>query len=267
MKTPALFFALFIVGAAAQGQEASRQRLSADFHWLFSRGELNGAERAGFDDSAWRQLDLPHDWSIEGPFGESEPAGGGGGYLPTGVGWYRRHFVAPESWRGKKVLVEFDGVYQRSEVWINGHRLGLRPFGYLGFEYELSSQVKFGATNVLAVRVDNSLQPNSRWYSGSGIYRHVWFTIADPVHVAHWGTVVTTPRGGTNAATVRIRTRVQNELREQRRVTLTSRVLNAAGTVVATAESTETVPAGNAREFDQSVDVPQPALWSLESPN
>src|SRR4051812_20241630 len=133
MKTLLLLLALFITGATARAEEAPRLRLSADFHWLFSRGDVNGAERAGFDDSSWRQVDLPHDWSIEGPYNESEPAAGGGGYLPTGIGWYRRHFVAPESWLGKKVFVEFEGVYMRSEVWLNGHKLGpQRPFGYIG---------------------------------------------------------------------------------------------------------------------------------------
>ncbi len=176
-------------------------------------------------------------------------------------------FTAPESWRGKKVFVEFDGVYMNSDVWINGQHLGHRPFGYIGFEYDLTPYLKFGTTNVLSVRVDNSRQPNSRWYSGSGIYRHVWVTICEPVHVAHWGTYVTTPAVSTSSATVRIRTQVQNGLPTRREVTLVSQVVNAEGTVVAAAESKKSIAAGAIREFDQSVEVAQPNLWSLDSPN
>ncbi len=251
------------LGAAEQ----PRQHLSADFGWKFIKGDQPGADKSDFDDTTWRKLDVPHDWSIEGPYTQSDPTGGSGGSLPTGIGWYRRQFTAPESWRGEKVFVEFDGIYMCSDVWVNGQHLGFRPFGYMGFEYDLTPYLKFGTTNVLSVRVDNSHQPNSRWYSGSGIYRHVWVTICDPVHVAHWGSYVTTPAISTNAATVRIRTQVQNDLPEQREVTLVSRVVNTEGAVVATAESKEMITAGAAHEFDQSVEIAKPGLWSLESPN
>ncbi|HKW28121.1 MAG TPA: glycoside hydrolase family 2 TIM barrel-domain containing protein [Verrucomicrobiae bacterium] len=273
--TRAISFLTIVVGVLAvlsgnpplRAAEQPRQRLSADFNWKFIKGDQPGADKSDFDDSAWRIVNLPHDWSIEGPYTQSDPTGGSGGYLPTGIGWYRRTFTAPETWHGKKVFVEFDGVYMNSDVWINGQHLGHRPSGYLGFEYDLTPYLNFGATNVLAVRVDNSRQPNSRWYSGSGIYRHVWVTICEPLHVAHWGTYVTTSIVSTNLATVRIRTQVQNDLPKRREITLVSQVVTAEGTVVATAESKKRIAAGTTRTFDQSVEVPQPGLWSLDSPN
>ena len=250
-----------------QAADQPRQQLSADFSWKFTRGDQPGADRANFDDTNWRMVNLPHDWSIEGPYTQSDPTGGSGGYLPTGIGWYRRAFNAPAGWRDRKIFLEFDGVYMNSDVWINGQHLGHRPFGYIGFEYDLTPYLRFGATNVLSVRVDNSRQPNSRWYSGSGIYRHVWITICDPVHVAHWGTYLTTPVVSTNSATVRIRTQVQNESMKRREITLTSQIVDAAGNTVASAETRKFIAAGSAREFDQSVEVDQPDLWSPDSPN
>jgi beta-galactosidase len=170
---------------SAFAADAPRQRLSMDFGWKFMLGDPAGAEAAAFDASAWQAIDLPHDWSISGSFDENAPAGGGGGYLPTGIGWYRRTFRLADSFRGRIVSVEFDGVYENSEVWINGHSLGKRPFGYIGFSYDLTPYLNFGEQdNVIAVRVDNSVQPNSRWYSGSGIYRHTWLTVTAPCHHA-----------------------------------------------------------------------------------
>src|SRR5207248_4155514 len=153
------------------------------------------AQDPGLDDSQWRLLDLPHDWSIEGEFSEKNPAMPEGGALPGGVGWYRKTFNLPASDKGRLVFVDFDGVYRNSEVWINGRYLGKRPYGYISFEYELSPYVNYGSQkNLIAVRVDNSQQPNSRWYSGSGIYRNVWLTTTGKVFVDHWGTYITTPQ-------------------------------------------------------------------------
>ena len=130
--------------------------------------------------------------------------------MPTGIGWYRKKFSVPAAYRGKVVVIEFDGVYQNSDVWINGHHLGHRPYGYIPFVYELTDHLNFGGDNVISVRVDNSKQTNCRWYSGSGIYRHTWLHVLNPVHVAQWGTFVTCPRIGADAATVEVRTTVAN---------------------------------------------------------
>jgi beta-galactosidase len=172
-----------------------RVRENFDLGWRFFQGDVTNAEQSSFADSDWQAVNLPHDWSIAGPYAQTNSVDPRDGFLPVGVGWYRKHFLAPESVRGKKIVVEFDGVYRYSDVWINGHFLGHYPFGYLGFEYDLTPFLNFGDTpNVIAVRVDNSEQPNSRWYSGSGIYRHVWMTVTEPLHVEHWGTYVTTTR-------------------------------------------------------------------------
>src|SRR5216117_3912775 len=189
----AALLALLVAGhpAAVRGQ---RQTVDFDRGWRFHLGDVPGAKVATFDDASWRLLDVPHDWSIEGPFSADNPAGVAGGALPGGVGWYRKTFVVPARDTGQMVFVEFDGVYRNSEVWINGQYLGKRPYGYSSFRYELTPNVRFGAgRNVIAVRVDNSQQPNSRWYSGSGIYRHVRLVTSDPMHVAQWGTYITTP--------------------------------------------------------------------------
>src|SRR5215471_8931495 len=167
------------------------RRVLMDDSWKFFQGDVQQAEKPGFNDSKWRTVNLPHDWSIESEFKEDAPTGGSGGYLPAGIGWYRKQFNLPKTIKGQTTWVQFDGVYMNSEVWINGHSLGKHPNGYISFYYDLTPLLKKGK-NVLAVRVDNSQQPNSRWYSGSGIYRHVWLNITDPIHVGTWGTYVTT---------------------------------------------------------------------------
>ncbi|MBN1985211.1 MAG: beta galactosidase jelly roll domain-containing protein, partial [Prolixibacteraceae bacterium] len=142
--------------------------------WKFISENSDEFKNVDFDDSNWRKLNIPHDWSVEGEFSKDNPATPGGGALPGGIGWYRKTFVLPETDREKLIFVDFDGVYQKSEVWINGHYLGMRPYGYSSFRYELTPHLNFGGENIIAVKVDNSEQPNSRWYSGSGIYRNVW---------------------------------------------------------------------------------------------
>ena len=269
-----VFTSLFVAAvlcrtvASAHAANPARQRLLADLGWQFTLGDPTNAETVAYDDRGWRTLDLPHDWSIEGPYSPDAATGGPGGYLPTGIGWYRRQFTAPESWRGRKVTVEFEGVYRNSDVWINGQYLGHWPYGYTSFCYDLTPHLKLGKDpNVIAVRVDNSAQPNSRWYSGSGIYRHVRLTVTNPLHVAPWGTYATASEITTNGATVRIRTRMQNEDSRAQTVTLVSEILDGEGQTVATSESSNSIPAGADLEFDQSVLVPSPRLWSPDTPN
>ena len=167
----------------------ARQRQNFDADWLFILADTARMSQADYNDSFWRRLDLPHDWAIEGDFYVGNPSGAGGGALPGGVGWYRKHFLLPAG-KGKYFL-EFDGVYMNSTVYVNGQEVGFRPYGYSTFEYDITSYVREG-DNVVAVKVDNSDQPNSRWYSGCGIYRHVWLTTMHPVHVKHWGIHVQT---------------------------------------------------------------------------
>jgi beta-galactosidase len=190
-----LLLSVVMLSAAGAPVAAQRQRLSMDPGWRFTLGDPAGAERPKFDDHQWRTLDLPHDWSIEGTPHEDAPGGGRVGYFPGGIGWYRKSFRLPSGARGREVWLELDGVYMNSDVWINGAHLGRRPYGYVSFAYDVTPHLVSGV-NVVAVRVDNSRQPNSRWYTGSGFYRHVWLTIVDRLHVGHWGTFVTTPRLG-----------------------------------------------------------------------
>src|ERR1017187_4565297 len=221
----------------AQSQPANsgaKIRESFDFGWKFLKGDAPGAQQPGFSDSPWGFVDLPHDWSIEGPFGEQEKAQGS---LPTGIAWYRKRFRVPDSYKDRTVVVEFDGIYQNSEVWINGQYLGKRPYGYVAFSYDLSAHIKAGGDNVIAVKVDNSRQPNCRWYSGSGIYRHTWLLATNQLHVAYWGTFVTSPRVSKNAATLQVKTRVKNERKTSATCVLSTSLLDGNGKTVHTTVS------------------------------
>lgn len=243
------------------------KRVSFNQNWRFNLGDVANGEDTGLDDSQWRQLDLPHDWSIEGEFSENAPSGTGGGALPGGIGWYRKTFTVPLAAKGKLLFVEFDGVYRNSEVWINGIYLGKRPYGYSTFEYELSPHLIYGGgPNVIAVKVDNSQQPNSRWYSGSGVYRNVWLTTLDPVHVEHWGTYVTTPEVNSSSATVVIKTQVDNGSNSATPVNLTTIIQDASGREVAREVSKGVAARDSHAEVSQTLKVPSPTLWSDERP-
>ena len=245
--------------------DASRRRESFDFDWKFFKGDKPGAEQPDFSDADWRNLDLPHDWSIEGPFRE-EHGSMTSAHLPTGTGWYRKHFKIPASYRNKKVTIEFDGIYQNSEVWINGQYLRKRPYGYISFYYDISPYLNFSGENLMAVRVDNSHQPNCRWYSGSGIYRHTRLTITDKLHVAHWGTFVTSEKVSEKSATIQIKTRVRNEGKNGIMCTLSTSVLECDGKAVQTAETSRNIAAGGEYEFIQKVKITNPSLWSPDNP-
>jgi beta-galactosidase len=245
---------------------SQRTRNNFDFGWKFLKGDAPGAERLDFEDTSWRDVDLPHDWSIEGPFGEKEPSSGPGGYLPTGVGWYRKRFHLPETHRDRVVVLEFDGVYQNSEVWINGKYLGLRPYGYISFAYELTPHLNDSGENVVAVRVDNSLQTNCRWYSGSGIYRHTWLLSTSLVRVAHWGTFVTYPRLSKDSATAEVKTKVVNGLKSAAQCSLTTTILDKENNTVQAKEISREVGANGEFEFVQPIVVDKPNLWSIANP-
>jgi beta-galactosidase len=245
---------------------AVRTRDSFDFDWKFSRGDFPDAVQPGFKDNAWRDVDLPHDWSIAGPFSE-HPGSATSAHLPTGIGWYRKHFTIPAGYKNKKVVIEFDGVYQNSEVWLNGQYLGKRPYGYISFCYDLSPHLNYGGENVIAIKADNSHQPNCRWYSGSGIYRHTWLLVTGKIHVAHWGTFVTTPVADAKASVVQVKTLVQNEGQRAANCTLVTSIIDKKGKVVQTAESGQSIAANSGSyEFVQQLKIETPHLWSVENP-
>lgn len=248
--------------------EPFKQNLSVqsmDFGWKFKRGDNDSAKNISFYDKNWESVHLPHDWSIKGPFNKNAPAGGAGGYLPTGIGWYRKYFNLPEYAKGRHVWVQFDGVYMNSDVWLNGHHLGNHPYGYTSFYYDLTPYLK-NEDNVIAVRVDNSQQPNSRWYSGSGIYRHVWLMMRDPLHISHWGVNVTTPKVSAKSASVTILTEIENKGSQSKKAVLQSIIEDPSGKKVAQTTTTFSLNSNSQNSYTQKVDVPDPRLWSVENP-
>ena len=275
--------AFFLLAASRTGIAADsspRSVESFDRGWRFHLGDATGADAAAFDDSTWRALDLPHDWSVEGPpnvdpakrgaqegpFDPNSPAGPGGAYLNGGVGWYRKTFPVPDSDKGKRVMILFDGAYENADVSVNGHALGHHPYGFTSFFYDLTPELNFGATpNVVAVRLEAD-QPGCRWYSGAGLYRHVWLITTGPVHLAQWGTFVTTPKAEANGAEVKAATTVQNDGTTAASAVLTTILRDPDGREVGRQESTQAVAAGKAISFDQTMDLATAQLWSCESP-
>ena len=231
----------------------------------FHRGDAPGADQPSFDDSGWRTLDVPHDWSIEGPFDEKNPTGRGGGFLPAGVGWYRQLFRLPAGLSGQRVEVEFGGIMANSRVWINGHLVGSRPSGYVGVNYDLTEYVHTGdeAPNLLAVRVDNLQQPASRWYTGAGIYDRVRLNVTDPLHFAAGGIFVTTPDVSSKRATIHVKMEVANQSDSPREFTLRTEIVDPEGSVVGTAESRQALGPQLARAFDAEVVLADPHALEL----
>jgi beta-galactosidase len=244
-----------------------RERIDFGDGWKFFLGDPAGAQEVLFDDSGWRTLSVPHDWSIEGEFRFEHPATPGGGALPGGVGWYRKSFTTDTTGK-RQIFIDFDGVYRNSDVWINGHYLGKRPYGYSSFRYNLTPHLKAsGETNIIAVRVDNSAQPNSRWYTGSGIYRNVWLVSTAPVHIPLWGTFITTPVVSPENAVVSVVTRVRNSLNETAEVQVRVILAGRSGKNVTAAISDKKIMKGNSSlEIKQEMQIEKPELWSVENP-
>jgi beta-galactosidase len=255
--------------APADLPERARIITSFDQDWRFFKGDVPGAEKSDFDDSAWRVLNVPHDWSIEGPYEEKNPTGGAGGFLPADVGWYRKHFTLPADYAQRRVFIEFDGVMANSDVWINGQHLGKRPYGYVSFRYEFTGKLNFAANkpNILVVRADNSAQPASRWYSGAGIYRHVRLVATDPVHIDQWSTFVTTPKIEADQAVVRVQTAVVNQSDAPCEVFLQISIIAPDDKTVQTADTEpQTIAAGKSADFKKDIIVKNPQLWDLDHP-
>lgn len=256
---------MLVVNACANADASAPRSANFDEGWKFNLGDSAAYSQPDFNDSSWRSLNLPHDWAIEGDFSKENPSGTGGGALPGGIGWYRKTFTVPGYKEGEKVYIDFDGAYMNTTVYINGHELGTRPYGYASFSYDITPWLKEG-DNVIAVKVDNSDQPNSRWYSGCGIYRHVWLRKLDAIHVAQWGTYVTTSDITPDSATVNIATTVDNTSATDAEVTLTTRVIDPQGKVAATVTASDNIAAGKSATVNQTARVADPQLWSLDNP-
>jgi len=275
--------------AASEAASGDKRDRLLDDGWRFHRGDAPGAEQPGLDDSEWRTLSLPHDWSIEdlppqhsettgegaiwddathpariGPFDRDRSEGKGStGWTVGGTGWYRKRFTVPA---GRQAEVRFDGVYMNADVWLNGHHLGNHPYGYTGFAYDLTPHLRPGGENVLAVRVRNEGR-NSRWYSGSGIYRHVWLTLTGEVRVPLWGVSVTTPVVARDATTVRVAMRIENRGQEAREVKVRVRLFDAENGGVGVQEAVQTVPASGGAQAEHALVVGNPRLWSPGAPH
>jgi beta-galactosidase len=264
----AITFAMLALAPTLRATEAQtpRQELSADSNWKFLLGDPADGEKPSFDDSGWKSVDVPHDWSIEGPIDQKNPTGSGGGYFPGGIGWYRKTFTAPASWKGKIVDVEFDGVSKNATVYLNGEKLGIHPYAYTSFRFDLTPQLQLGQRNVLAVRVDDSEQPSSRWYSGSGIYRHVRVVVTGPVHVAPWGVFVSTSEATDAAAKILVKTELKNDGTEAGEITLRTFVVGPSGTVSSPVQTRVAVKPTESSQASQEISIKNPALWSPQHP-
>jgi beta-galactosidase len=266
-KQIVLILILFVCFFSGYAQNGTERKQLFDYDWKFFLGDVSEAKANDFNDASWRKLDLPHDWSIEGKVNPKNPTKGAGGYFPAGIGWYRKTFNVPEEWKAEKIAIYFEGVYMNSEVFINGKLLGVHPYGYTSFSYDLTPYLNFGKENVIAVRVDNSQQVNSRWYSGSGIYRHVWMKVTNPVHVAQWGVDITTPNVSSKEATVVVKTKIKNETAFAQSVVVKTLLWNKNSKSVGNGQVEVEVPANSEKEITQTIQVSNPMLWTPETPH
>ena len=276
---PALTF-LFIISCSNQTEISTIGRTkSFDEGWRFIKDSLSGAESPDFNDSSWRIIDVPHDWSIEdlqgqngediiGPFDKSAIDKGTSAYLVGGIGWYRKNFTIREEDKDKIAYLQFDGVYMNSDVWLNGKHLGFHPYGYTPFYYNITSYLNPpGQSNVVALRVKNEGM-NSRWYSGSGIYRHVWLTLVNPVHIdVSGGLYITTPLITENSAEVKVATTLVNSGNSDESIVLLTELFDPSGKLASTIISNSTVDSGQSKEITQEIPVNMPFLWSIDKPN
>jgi beta-galactosidase len=267
-KRIALVFILivsFFSGFAQNKLNIGRKQVF-DFDWKFYLGDTASAKLKDFNDMAWSSLDLPHDWSIEGRINPKNLTGNAGGFFPAGIGWYRKTFKAPAEWKGKNISIYFEGVYMNSEVFINGKSLGVYPYGYSSFSYDVTPYLDFSEENVIAVRVDNSRQVNCRWYSGSGIYRHVWIMATNAVHVIQWGIGITIPDVSQKKATIQVKTLVKNETSSPQNVIVNTLLFAPNGKDSGDNQTKLELAANSEKEITQTINLPDPLLWSIETP-
>ena len=249
-----------------------------DDNWRFVKDNPAGAENPSFDDSKWRIVDLPHDWSIEdlpnqngdsivGPFSKASIGKMGTGYTIGGTAWYRKSFVIDKADKDKITYLQFDGVYMNSDVWINGKHIGNHPYGYTSFYYDITPYLNLaGQSNVVAVQVKNEGK-NARWYSGSGIYRHTWLTLVNQTHIGMWGVYISTPVATEKTAEINVITTLTNSGKENSPVTLQVQIIDPSGKLVGMAKNISVIPSGSSTDIKQRVKLDSPALWSTEKPN
>ena len=232
--------------------------------WKFNLADTPNAQQAAFNDAEWQTVSVPHDWSIKGQLSPSLASCTG--FLPGGIGWYRKQLNVPQAKKGQKVYLYFEGVYNRSEVFINGHSLGKRPNGYISFAYDATPYINYGGDNTIAVRVDHSLSADSRWYTGSGIYRNVWVVYANPVHIGQWG-VYAYPEVKKGTGTLNVEVVVENASSAKSSVTVLNELVSKDGKVVAKSSQKLDVAAGKEGSVSTKLKVSNVQLWDLTNPN
>lgn len=260
-----LFAACLLVMIPVMAQVSFGEPEKINDGWKFYLGDVTEAKDPAFNDNRWRNIDLPHDWSVKGQL--SPTLASATGYLPGGIAWYRKTLNVPQDKQGEKVYLYFEGVYNRSEVFINGQLLGKRPNGYISFMYDATPYIKYGQDNVIAVRVDHSKSADSRWYTGSGIYRNVWAIYAHPVHIAQWG-VYTYPKAvAKNNATLGIEVELENGTSDKAGLSILNELISPEGHVIARNNKKVEVVANGTNKVAIDLKVSNPKLWSIDSPH
>lgn len=261
MKNFIILILCCILTSGCGSAVSPREKMDFNDSWTFHLGDVPQASDPDFDDSAWRVLNLPHDWAVEGDFSQDNPSGTGGGALPGGVAWYRKKFVPSSDDASSLFRLDFEGAYMNAEVFVNGHSLGVRPYGYISFGYDVTPYLKFGDENVVAVRVDNAEQPNSRWYSGCGIYRNVWLTKTGQVRVAPDGTYVSSD---PSASQVSVQVRVLSSSTKEVKVVNT--IIDASGKAVASASALVSVSPDSESVSEMDIALADPHVWDIDDP-
>jgi beta-galactosidase len=267
-----LFLFFLILDAVLSAQPILPGSNLLDFNWQFHKGGVQGAENPSFNDDDWRNIDLPHDWSIEdlpgtiSPFDRNAISQTSGGFTTGGTGWYRKAFSLPADLPGKRYILYFEGIYMNATIWFNGREIGNHPYGYTSFWFDVTPQVKMEGTNLLAVKVVNEGE-NSRWYSGSGIYRHVWLKVLDPVHISQWGTYITTPEITDSSALVKVLTKVVNSTDKPVIVKLVNRIISPQKKEISINEKSQLFQPGSELEISQYLTLTSPELWSVDKPD
>ena len=262
MKKTFLLAACILTAVATMAQSPRIEKVW-NSGWRFSLQDNTEAKNTDFNDKDWRNVSVPHDWSIASDFKRDNAMGNEGGYLPAGTGWYRKQLSMPKEWEGKSVKLVFDGVYHDSKVYVNGDSVGAHFYGYTPFVVDITRQLKVG-NNIVAVRVDNSKQKNSRWYSGSGIYRKVQLVVCDPIHIAPWGIAITTPKADETQATINIQTEIKNEGNETKTIMVKSYIPELKN-ILADLTAVKLAP-GESRLVSSQLVINNPKLWSCDSP-
>jgi beta-galactosidase len=267
MKRRTAFTAMLLI-LATTALVAKPQFGKADLfnhNWRFALTDTKEGANPALNDSKWRTLDIPHDWSIEGTYSPDKASCTG--YLPGGIGWYRKSFTIDEDKRGQKVYVYFEGIYNRSEVYINGHLVGKRPNGYISFMYDLTPHINYDKPNTIAVRVDHSQSADSRWYSGSGIYRDVYLVYANPLHINNWGIYAYPSMAEKEKGILQVEVELKNELAQAKNVTITNELVSPYGDIKAKSKGNIKVITSGTATYKTSLNVPNPNLWSIDNPS